>query len=107
MYAISLNSYDWDWSESEGKKPKSTPFYRIRGSGFFLLFTKLKQSIEHIYAVHTKCSEAFRGISMGNSLDVNESFFKLWHLHEKAVENTWKNISKVAIKKSRSSQNTT
>ena len=61
MCAISINSYDWDWSESEGKRPKSTPLPHPR-LWFFLLFTKLKQSIEHIDAVHTKCSDsaAFR-----------------------------------------------
>ena len=25
MCAISINSYNWDWSESEGKRPKTTP----------------------------------------------------------------------------------
>ena len=32
MCAISINSYNWDSSESEGKRPKPTP-YRICGSG--------------------------------------------------------------------------
>ena len=30
MFAISSNSYDWDWSESEGKRPKSTPLAHMR-----------------------------------------------------------------------------
>ena len=27
MCPISVNSYDWDWSESEGKRPKPTCGY--------------------------------------------------------------------------------
>ena len=30
MYAISINSYDWDSSESKGKRPKPTPLQHMR-----------------------------------------------------------------------------
>ena len=30
MCAISINSYNWDWSESEGKRPKATPLPHMR-----------------------------------------------------------------------------
>ena len=30
MCAISINSYNWDWSESEGKRSKQTPLLHMR-----------------------------------------------------------------------------
>ena len=40
MCAISINSYDWDSSESEGKRPMQTP-YRICGSAYLHSFKKI------------------------------------------------------------------
>ena len=40
MCAISINSYDWDSSESEGKRPKLTPLPHMR-----LLFRRYSSSL--------------------------------------------------------------
>ena len=47
LCAISLNLYGWDWSESEAKRPKSTPLPHI--SGLFRFSQNLSTRFERIF----------------------------------------------------------
>ena len=45
MRAISIDSYEWDWSESGGKRPKPTPLPHVR-LWFKLLMKPAKISLK-------------------------------------------------------------
>ena len=45
LFAVSSNSYGWDWSESEGKRPKPTTSY----FGTFSIFSKTVHAIRTIF----------------------------------------------------------
>ena len=81
MCAILINSYDWDSSESEGKRPKPTPLPHMR---LWLMICALKKST---ILRQKKCSKVTQKVyksKLVGALFISATFWSLETALERA-----------------------